>query len=132
MKMNYQSAEHPKGTLVFNPPEAFEDYIYNKNGDVYAFAMITYEIMTLKETFACLNRFNLALKVYEGYRPEFDSNIADCYRKLISRCWAKNQLDRPTFEEIIYELNNNKEFLIDGVDKNEFYNYIESDQAKLF
>lgn len=126
IQLSVQSIACLKGTPAFIAPEGFYDYDYNKAGDVYAFAIILYEMVTLQKPFAELNRFNLGLKVVNNYRPDFNVPIKECYRKLITKCWSKNQSDRPSFDQICSELRNNEEFITEGVNKRKFRKYIKS------
>lgn len=47
------------------------------------------------------------------------------YRVLIECCWSQNPEERPTFEQIIEVLKNNKDFITDTVDECEYLDYIE-------
>lgn len=107
-------------------PEIWSNNEYTKSSDVYAFAIIAYEIMTLEELFKDYNIFMLYSKVIiNGERPKFKFPIPNCYQNLITRCWSPNPERRPTFQEIVEELNNNDEFIFDMIDKEEYYNYID-------
>ena len=94
--------------------------------NVYAFSLIVYEIMTLEEPFKNLDIPMLYTKVIiQNYRPEFKYPIANCYKELNTKCWSGNPEERPTFDEIVDILKNNEEFIIDGVDKDEFLDYVD-------
>lgn len=110
---------------IYMPPENWNNNEYSKPGDVYAFSIIVYEILTLEEPFKNMsNSSYLSTVIEKGNRPEFKLTVADCYKKLISRCWSKNKDERPTFKEIVNELKNNKDFITNSVDKTEFLDYI--------
>ena len=115
-----------KGTFIYLPPESWDYYQYTKAGDVYAFAIIVYEILTLQIPFEGLTYGMICKKVsVNGDRPEFKYPIPDCYHSLIARCWAQDPEERPTFEQIVEELKNNDEFITDCVDKDEFLDYVD-------
>lgn len=79
---------YPKieGTPIYAAPEIFK-YEYLKTGDVYAFSMIVYELLTLDELFKNYNYFQLLDKVaIDGERPKFNFPIPNCYINLITGC----------------------------------------------
>ena len=124
--MTTQSMAGFKGTPIYVPPESWETGEYTKAGDVYAFSIIVYEIMTVEEPFKDFTIPMIFSKVVsKGYRPEIDSTIADCYRNLISRCWSQNPEERPTFDNIVDELKSNEDFITDLIDKDKYYEYID-------
>ena len=113
------------GTPVYWSPEYLKNAINHKPCDVYAFALIVYEMLTLKVPFKDCDYVYLLLHVTNGYRPEIDSNIPDCYRELIQQCWSQDPSERPTFDEIVERLRSNPEFITDTVDQDEFFRYTE-------
>lgn len=123
--MSAQSTKDLKGTPKYVAPESWEKYEYTKEGDVYSFSFIVYQILTLEEPFKNYNIQMLYLQVVkQGYRPEFNKPIADSYRQLITQCWANKPADRPTFSEIVTRLKSDPKFITDEVDKDEYMNYI--------
>ncbi|KAK8837546.1 hypothetical protein M9Y10_036546 [Tritrichomonas musculus] len=125
--MTSQSTIGFKGTPIYIAPEIWTDCNYSKSGDVYSFAFIFYELFTNIEPFKNYDLNMLHKKVIrDGERPKFIYAIANCYQNLIERCWSSNPEARPTFDEIAYELRTNNEFITDTIDKDEFFDYIES------
>lgn len=59
-------------------------------------------------------------------RPKFNFPISSCYIDLITRCWSVDPKDRPTFQNIVEELRTNKDFIIDTIDADEFYDFVDS------
>ena len=45
---------------------------------------------------------------------------------MIEACWSEEISKRPSFSQIILELETNPEFISDDVDRNEFFKYIKS------
>lgn len=120
-----RSSMHLKGTALYTPPETFSDNnYYGKAGDVYAFGVILYEILFPGEPpFKGCSFCSIITKVSRGERPTFpDSNNSEAYKDLITRCWAQEEYNRPTFEQIVEELKDQK--FMKGVNENEFKNYI--------
>lgn len=123
------------GTPAYIAPEIWDDDLYTKACDVYAFAFIVYEIMTLKKPFAGLKAYRIMKKVLEECeRPNFTVAIPPCYKKLIIKCWSQRIEDRPTFAEIVEELKTNKKFITSKVNAEEYHDYIKliESQGKSF
>lgn len=124
-KEDLPSAYKFKGTPIYCSPEILFCSNYTKAGDVYAYAFIVYEIMEIKTPFDNENYFTLLNKIVKRERPQFDSTIPACYRDLIERCWLDNPKDRPSFDEILDDLESNNEFILDDSDENRYLDYIE-------
>ena len=113
------------GTCGFIAPEIWKDKAYTKAGDVYAFAMFVYEMLTFQLPFHGLIDFQICVLVAEKEkRPPLPNNIQPCYEKLIRDCWSQDPKKRPTFDEIINRLKTEKDFT-KNIDKNLFLNYID-------
>ena len=123
------SRKHPitsgfKGTYAYCAPEIISQHKYSKSGDVYAYGMIVYEIMTNEIIFKDFNQFKLMQEVLNGYRPKFNFPIPYCYRKLIERCWGNSPNKRPDFSKIVELLEEDPNFITPNVDKDEYLDYI--------
>ncbi|KAK8847280.1 hypothetical protein M9Y10_019867 [Tritrichomonas musculus] len=112
-------------TVIYTAPELCGNSNYSKEGDVYAFGMIMYEILTNEKPFKNLNFFEVLTKVATGNRPSINATIMDSYSKLIQKCWSQNPSDRPTFDDIVKMLRNDSLFMTDSTDRQECENYIE-------
>lgn len=124
--MSTQSTLGMKGTPIYIPPESWETNQYSKSGDVYAFGLIVYELMTLEKPFQGFTITMLYSRVVSnGYRPDFKYEIPDCYQQLIKKCWSQNPDERPTFEDIVNELKNNHDFITNSVEEDEFLDYVD-------
>ena len=119
------SAYKLKGTPLYCSPEILTSLNYTKAGDVYAYSFIVYEIVTTETPFQNVNSFTLLKKIIDKERPSFDSSIPACYRTLIEKCWSQNPEDRPSFDEILDDLENNPDFLLEGADEDRYLDYIE-------
>lgn len=62
--------------------------------------------------------------MFNNDRPNFLPDTHDCYRKLIERFCDKDPSKRPTFNKIVEELTHNEDFFVDGIDKDEYFDYI--------
>ena len=100
-----------KGTYAYCAPEIVFDQKYSQYGDIYAYGMIVFEILTNDVPFeGRKNIYQLMKMLMNDYRPEFKYPIPYCYRKLIEKCWSY-YTNRPSFETIINDLETNKKLL---------------------
>lgn len=101
---------HNIGTALFMAPELMKkNSNYDNKVDVYAFGVIMYFILT-KGDFP------------DGEIGHLDkviipSSINELSRNIIKSCWAESPDDRPSFSDIIEEIERNKYNLVDGIDK---------------
>lgn len=119
------------GTLFFMAPELFnDDDAYSEKADVYAFAILVYEIITKQVPYnglsSCYVMYNVA---NNNLRPELDDTVPIAYRELIESCWNQDPEKRPSFKSIINQLKSEK--FIKNVDKNLFEAYIKIINEKL-
>ena len=128
IKCNDKSSQKVvKSTPEYMAPEIILREPSSKAMDVYSFAMTMYEILSLHRPFEEIENLNVIKvlqKIESGKMPAFKENIPKAFQKLIDRCWSKNPLERPNFEEIVDSLKNDPEFIFEGVDKEEYFNYI--------
>lgn len=116
-----------KGTPEYMAPEILMREPSTKAMDVYSFAMVVYEIITLKKPFDDMKNPNIIQvlqRVTQGNMPSFDDSTPESYRNLIQNCWAEKPEDRPTFDQIVRSLRTDPGFIIDGVNKEEYLDYI--------
>jgi serine/threonine protein kinase len=99
------------GTFHWMAPEIFADKPYNSKTDVYAFAIIMWEIFAQKTPYYNLGKPQKIFQYvyYKDQRPSFsDCNISETFKPkmtaIMSRNWDKNPNKRNEFEEIYKEL----------------------------
>lgn len=106
------------GTPAYMAPELYDEGTEKSFPlDVYAFGLTVYAIMMGKEPDfgGLMTAFNFAQKILSGQRPEIDVEIPVSCRKLIEDCWAQNQFERPTFDEIVSRLKTDRGFITNEV-----------------
>ena len=121
-----------KGTPIYMAPEIWQRLEYSKASDVYAFGLILYELFTQTKPFDGCNVFQIPMMLLKKYRPLFNKEIPHIIKNLITRCWSEDPKQRPTFDQIIDELKNNKEYITSDVNRKEYsiyVNYIEEQQS---
>lgn len=119
------------GTPAYTTPELYDEGTEKSFPlDVYAFGLTVYAIMMGKEPDfgGLMTAFNFAQKILSCQRPEIDVENPVSYRKLIEDCWAQNQFERPTFDEIVSRLKTDRGFITNEVDEEYLYyiRYVET------
>ncbi|KXS19660.1 RNI-like protein [Gonapodya prolifera JEL478] len=108
------------GTLWYLPPERLGRFLgpsdtSNNNlnhavtnaGDVYAFGIMMWVFWTLSAPYICEDTDDVPEvfgKVLTGLRPAVPGNMPEDVATLMQRCWTLDPEERPSFEEIVAEL----------------------------
>jgi len=92
------------GTYRWMAPEVINHKPYDQKADVFSFAIVLWELVTSKVPYENLTPLQAALSVRQGFRLEIPSSVHPRLFKLIQWCWEENPHTRPTFSEIIVEL----------------------------
>ena len=92
-------------------PEIAEDLPYNLKADVYSFAMLMFNILSLKRPYEGLDRKKwYELAIVGGRRPSLSSlknnGVSSDVQNLIKQCWGPNWANRPCFGVIESMLDN--------------------------
>lgn len=126
--LNMQSQNGLKGTPTHMAPEIIKNYEYSEASDVYAYSMIVYQIMSGRSPFEGIkNSYNLFVKISTGYRPQIEG-VPDVYKELIEKCWSQDPKERPSFDEIVDELINDRRYIdeLEGlIDEDQFLTYVD-------
>jgi serine/threonine protein kinase len=77
-------------------------YSYGKPCDVYSFAILLWETVSLKEAYLGESRESHASKLYgqSNYRPRIKSSWPFLLRTLLRDCWSVDVHTRPSFDYI--------------------------------
>lgn len=101
------------GSLRYMAPEVADALPYNHKADVYSFGIILWELNAGKKPFDGLNREMFYERVvHGGERPSINKKWPEELKKLMADCWSADMEVRPTFREIVQNidemLNNEK------------------------
>lgn len=69
-------------------PELIQNIRHGSGVDVYAFGMLAYELITLKNPSENIEKI------------EFNESVSNELKEIISNCWAKDPKNRPSFNQI--------------------------------
>ncbi|RDY06286.1 Serine/threonine-protein kinase STY8, partial [Mucuna pruriens] len=95
-----------KMTDRYMAPEVFKHRRYDKKVDVFSFAMILYEMLEGEPPFSSYEPYEGAKYVAEGHRPSFRAKgYTPELRDLTEHCWAADMNQRPSFIDILAQLD---------------------------
>mmetsp|Transcript_26030 Transcript_26030/g.28955 ORF Transcript_26030/g.28955 Transcript_26030/m.28955 type:complete len:507 (-) Transcript_26030:154-1674(-) len=97
----------PRGTALWMAPEVMNSEEFDQSIDVYSFGIVLWEIYTLREPF---NNYKQWAKFFEavcvdGERPPIDNKCKPSLRYLLEACWNADRKKRPTFQEVVFRLD---------------------------
>jgi serine/threonine protein kinase len=126
------------GTPMVMAPELLiseNDDPYTIAVDVYAYAMLLYQICTRSMPWALDGKhaFTLFTYVSDGKRPDIPRSVPANFRDLITACWSHNPSARPTFQAIVEEMVDTTgpyKYLFPAADVGKYRAYLEYVQSK--
>ena len=100
------TSEAPQGSPAYMAPEVFMGQ-YDEKCDVYSFGMCLWEMLTQERVFADIPQLEKLMfaVVEEGRRPQIPPNCPTSLRNLITSCWDADPTKRPSFKEILEQLD---------------------------
>ena len=79
-----------------------------KKVDVYAYAMIIYQVWSGIKPWNGLESVDIENKVLANLRPEIPDQITnESIRDLIKACWQEDPVQRPSFSQIVETVRSN-------------------------
>jgi len=93
------------GTVSWMAPEILNNEKYSEKADVYSFGIIIWEILSRKIPFEELPSWNIPVAVTKGERPTITKEMNPELVKIMKICWHQKPSKRPSFVEILQELN---------------------------
>jgi TPR repeat protein len=106
------------GSVHYAAPEQYQDEIECTNKvDVFAFGLILYEILVGCAVFpSSMEAFPVMRLLREGAMPTIPEKCGCFMQNLIPRCWSINPANRPSFNEILNEIQAANLEIIPGAD----------------
>lgn len=95
------------GTCHWMAPEVCSGTNYNEMVDVYSYSMIMFEVICREIPFEEEEPANVSNLILHGERPDLAAVPPDCppvMRNLMIRGWAQEPSGRPSFKQIVPEL----------------------------
>jgi serine/threonine protein kinase len=117
------------GTVMYMAPEMYDvDETYNEKVDVYAFAMIMFEVIVGMLPFDRPGRetfWSHVLFIKRGGRRAIPSAVKRKTATLIEACWAQAPNDRPSFADVFKTITEMNFQLMDGIEIADVYRFLE-------
>jgi serine/threonine protein kinase len=112
------SGDGQVGTPMYMAPEIFEGEEHSVKVDVYAIALILYEIITETHGFwpdlEPIRIVNLICN--RGFRASIPPKVLPWVGELIAKCWTPDPDERPAFSTIERILQSNRFQILPGAD----------------
>mmetsp|Transcript_29732 Transcript_29732/g.46000 ORF Transcript_29732/g.46000 Transcript_29732/m.46000 type:complete len:1196 (-) Transcript_29732:1779-5366(-) len=95
---------HGVGTACWMAPEVLKHARSSKYSDVYGFGIVLWELATRSQVYEGLESTQIiAMVANDNLRPEVPDGCP--WNDLMVKCWNEAPQDRPSFEDIVRELN---------------------------
>jgi len=102
-------------------PESLYDNIYTTKTDVWSFGVLLWEIVTLGSTpYPGMSGSEVMKKVKEGYRLEKPEHCDREIYNMMFYCWDKDPAERPSFTQLVKDLEALLTKETDYIDLNQF------------
>jgi len=92
------------GTYRWMAPEIINHKPYDHKADVFSFAIVLWEMITLKVPYDNMTPLQAALGVRQGFRLKIPPGTHPVLSRLIEQCWDEDPDVRPVFAEITVQL----------------------------
>lgn len=103
----YRKTTQGRLPVKWMAPEALCDQKYSTSSDVWSFGVLLWEIWTLGETpYPGIDVNRLYQFIREGKRMSRPESCPERVYHLMRQCWAFEPLARPTFADIVIQLDN--------------------------
>jgi hypothetical protein len=121
-----------KSTILYTAPELY-DGKYNWKVDIFSFALVLYEILVGRAVYEGYSEERTMFLAITGVRAELPPGMSADVKSLITRCWSDDPEKRPSFKDILIDLEGISFKLLPGVNYGEvkrFLNEVRSQETK--
>ncbi|XP_067896200.1 cytoplasmic tyrosine-protein kinase BMX-like [Heterodontus francisci] len=101
----YTSSTGTKFPLKWSSPEILSYSKFSSKSDVWAFGVLMWEVFTLgKMPYERFNSTELVQKILSGYRLYRPQMASEESYHIMSSCWHEQPEDRPTFKQLLFNI----------------------------
>ncbi|KAI8911156.1 kinase-like domain-containing protein [Gorgonomyces haynaldii] len=94
------------GTIHYLGPECLGlTPLYSESSDVYAFAIILWELLVWNRPYPGVGSAEIRAQVRDGQRMSIPDHVPQILKDLIEECWHQDHTKRPRFQHINKTLN---------------------------
>ena len=104
----YYSSDNKKTKLPVKwmSPESLEKGTYNTKTDVWSYGVLVWELLTRGVTpYPDVDNWDILNYLKRGRRMPCPSHCPPEIYLVLLKCWSENPKDRPTFGELVHEIN---------------------------
>lgn len=83
-------------------PEILNEEKYNEKADIYSFGVVLFFMLS-----GGMMPKITVIQMGNGMKAPIPSSFTEFSKNLIDRCWEKDPKKRPSFDDILQELENN-------------------------
>eukprot|EP00934_Nitzschia_sp_Nitz4_P005490 Nitzschia sp. Nitz4//scaffold292_size23309//2393//3679//NITZ4_008494-RA/size23309-processed-gene-0.11-mRNA-1//-1//CDS//3329546161//5480//frame0 len=103
------------GSPRYMAPEVVRGDFYNAKADVYSFALVVWELLSLEKPFGEISSEGLEeLVVRQGKRPECPDTWPDSVRDFLTHTWTESVDKRLTMKEVLERIHNDLEPMMES------------------
>ena len=126
MTMNIGTPHWMAPELLNGPSDQSSVNQYNSKVDVYAYAIVMWEVAAKDLPYRGLDATQIIAQVMmNDMRPKIPTVVPTGFKELCQQCWSRDPINRPSFAEIVRRFRAGEIFL-DGCDKGKLMEYIRS------
>jgi serine/threonine protein kinase len=119
------TATQDAGTIYYAAPEMFEEVDQTTKVDVFSFGLVLYEILVGRPVFSLSQTpFEILRQITRGEMPDIPDRVLPGIKTLIQRCWKLDPTQRPSFHDILHDVQSLNYEIISGSDANEIIAYV--------
>ncbi|KAK2140033.1 hypothetical protein LSH36_1507g00000 [Paralvinella palmiformis] len=104
------------------PPEVFVDKVFRKESDVYVYGIFVWTVFNESvEPYQDDDLYSVLSRKNKNHHLPQTCTMSSRIYQLLTRCWAEQYYNRPTFKEVIREIH------VSSSDNYEYIGYYDSD-----